>query len=116
MNELRREIIGLPPERRRLFELLLKKQERRPESSRVPRRELTGPAPLSTSQRRIWLLHQLEPGNPTYNTPIAVRLIGRLDIYALEKALNAIVKRHEILRTTYRNIGTQVLQVIGDPT
>ena len=63
--------------------------------------------PLSYSQQRLWLLEQLEPGSPLYNIPFALKLKGNLNIPALEKSLNAIIQRHEILRTVFRdNLGT----------
>ncbi|HKH43176.1 MAG TPA: amino acid adenylation domain-containing protein, partial [Thermoanaerobaculia bacterium] len=64
----------------------------------VPRdREL----PLSFAQERLWLLHQVEPESPLFNIPLRIVLRGRLDIDALQRSLDAIVDRHEILRTTF---------------
>ena len=57
--------------------------------------------PLSFAQQRLWVLDQIEPNNPLYNMPRAIRLTGVLNVPALETALNGIVERHEILRTTY---------------
>ena len=56
--------------------------------------------PLANAQRRLWLLNQLEPGNPAYNLAIGFRLSGELNEEALEWALNETVHRHETLRTT----------------
>ncbi|HIP70970.1 MAG TPA: amino acid adenylation domain-containing protein, partial [Anaerolineae bacterium] len=64
----------------------------------VPR---TAEMPLSFAQQRLWFLDQLEPGSPFYNIPEALRLTGVLDTGVLERALNEIVRRHEILRTTF---------------
>jgi hypothetical protein len=50
--------------------------------------------PLSFSQERLWFLDHLEPGNPVYNLALACRLIGKLDIEALEGSVNEIVRRH----------------------
>ncbi|HEY0734368.1 MAG TPA: amino acid adenylation domain-containing protein, partial [Herpetosiphonaceae bacterium] len=57
--------------------------------------------PLSFAQQRLWFLDQLEPNNPFYNVPAAVRLAGALDVGALQQSLNALVRRHETLRTTF---------------
>ena len=76
----------------------------------VPR---DGPLPLSYAQQRLWFLDRLEPGTATYNIPFAVRLSGRLDRQALEAALNEIVRRHEVLRTTFRSIDGRPAQVIA---
>ncbi|HEY4033888.1 MAG TPA: condensation domain-containing protein, partial [Ktedonobacteraceae bacterium] len=57
--------------------------------------------PSSFAQERIWLLDQLSPGNHFYNISLTLRLDGPLYIAALEKSLNALVHRHEALRTTF---------------
>ena len=68
----------------------------------IPLRDRTLPCPLSPSQERLWFMEQLNPGVPVYNEVEAVRLKGKLDVKVLEQALNAIIVRHEILRTTIR--------------
>ncbi|HEX6287623.1 MAG TPA: amino acid adenylation domain-containing protein, partial [Herpetosiphonaceae bacterium] len=57
--------------------------------------------PLSFAQQRFWLIEQLTPGNAAYHIPSVLRLTGRLDDTALERSLQAIVRRHEALRTTF---------------
>ncbi len=57
--------------------------------------------PLSFAQERLWVLDQIEPNNPLYNIPRALRLRGMLRAEALEKAINEIVRRHESQRTTF---------------
>jgi acyl carrier protein/SAM-dependent methyltransferase len=69
--------------------------------------------PLSFAQQRLWFLHQLEPNNSLYNVPRAIRMRGTLHVQALEKALNALVQRHEVLRTNYRLVNDQPVQVIS---
>jgi len=63
--------------------------------------ERSGRLPLSFAQQRLWFLDQLQPGGSFYNIPGAVRLIGELNIEALEKSLSEVVRRHETLRTTF---------------
>ncbi len=60
--------------------------------------------PLSFAQQRLWFLDQFEPNSPFYNIPNAVRLQGDLDITALQRTVNEIVRRHESLRTTFHVI------------
>jgi len=79
----------------------------------VRRREDGGAAPLSFAQQRLWFLDQLEPSSAFYNIPIAVRLRGALDIAALELTLSELNSRHEILRTTFKIVDEQPVQVIG---
>ena len=54
----------------------------------------------------------MEPGNPAYNIPIAVRLNGQLNIAALEHSINEIIRRHEALRTSFGSIDGQPVQLI----
>ena len=70
--------------------------------------------PLSFAQERLWLLNQLEPDNPSYNEQTALKLHGKLNIVALEQSLNKIIARHEVLRTNFRTINEQPVQVIAD--
>jgi amino acid adenylation domain-containing protein/non-ribosomal peptide synthase protein (TIGR01720 family) len=69
--------------------------------------------PLSFAQQRLWFLDQLEPGSAFYNVGTAVRLAGTLDVEALERALGEIVRRHESLRTTFRQVDGQPVQIIA---
>jgi len=71
------------------------------------------PLPASFAQQRLWFLDQLEPGRACYHIPAAVKLVGRLDIPALERALSDVVRRHEVLRTTLVADGGIPRQVIA---
>ncbi len=58
-------------------------------------------APLSYAQQRLWFLEQIAPGTAAYHLPMAERLRGPLDARALEAALLALVRRHEVLRSRF---------------
>ena len=76
----------------------------------VPR---DGPLPLSFAQQRLWFLEQLEPSRAVYNLPLAWRFSGALNVSALEQSLDEMVRRHEILRTTFPSVDGQPVQVIA---
>lgn len=67
----------------------------------------------SFSQQRLWFLDQMMPGTAVYNLSEALRLTGALDVAALERSLNEIVRRHESLRTTFAVIDDQLVQVVA---
>jgi aspartate racemase len=83
-----------------------------PQAETIPMRSERESARLSFSQLRLWLLDQLEPGNPLYNMPIALRLKGQLDLVALERTINEVFRRHEILRTVFTITAAEPVQVI----
>ncbi|MFB1482715.1 non-ribosomal peptide synthase/polyketide synthase [Corallococcus sp. RDP092CA] len=62
-----------------------------------------GPHPLSFAQQRLWFIDQLAPGSALYNMPTALRLTGAVDVPALQRAFDALVERHEALRTTFES-------------
>jgi len=70
--------------------------------------------PLSFAQQRLWFLDQLAPNNPFYNLPGAERLEGRLNLEVLERVINEIVRRHEVLRTRFEVVDGEPVQVIED--
>ena len=72
----------------------------------IPRADRARPLPLSFAQERLWFIDQLDPGSAAYNVPLALDLRGGVDPAALERALGEIVRRHEALRTTFREQGT----------
>jgi amino acid adenylation domain-containing protein len=72
-----------------------------------------GAVPLSFAQERLWFLDRLQPGSAFYNVPVALRLGGTLDAAALERALAGVVRRHEALRTTFREVDGRPAQVIA---
>ena len=72
-----------------------------------------GDLPLSFAQQRLWLLDQLMPGSFLYNISEAVRLTGALDVAALEQTTNEIIRRHEVLRTTFPVVDGRPVQNIA---
>ncbi|MBH3406166.1 non-ribosomal peptide synthetase [Pseudomonas glycinae] len=62
------------------------------------------PVPLSYSQQRMWFLWQMEPDSPAYNVGGMARLRGVLDVGRFEAALQALILRHETLRTTFPSV------------
>jgi len=81
----------------------------------IERRPRKGPLPLSFAQQRLWVVDQMEPG-PTYNIPMAVRVDGALDLRALAAALGEILRRHEVLRTSFEAAGGEPVAVAHPPT
>src|SRR5438067_3588673 len=69
--------------------------------------------PASFAQQRLWFLDQLEGGGAVYNVPVATRLRGRLDLEALQRAIDGLVQRHESLRTRFTVVDGVPHQVIG---
>ena len=94
-------------------ELLAQLQDQSPEERPVSRVDRSDSLPLSFAQERLWVLDQIEPGLAAYNVEQCWRIRGPLHVEALERALNEINRRHEILRTTIgRNDAGQVVQRI----
>ncbi|MBV9927462.1 MAG: amino acid adenylation domain-containing protein [Acidobacteria bacterium] len=103
-TDISKQIADLSPEKRALLALRLKKGGAR-----------HGSFPLSYAQERLWFIDQLEPGSPSYNTPGAWRVGGPLDVGALERALNELTRRHEILRTNFLVFDGTPMQVVNPP-
>ncbi|MCG8364971.1 MAG: condensation domain-containing protein, partial [Pseudanabaenales cyanobacterium] len=72
-----------------------------------------GKLPLSFAQERLWVLNQLEGNSAAYNVPAAIHLSGCLHVAALEQAVTEIVRRHEILRTTFPTVNGSPVQMIA---
>jgi amino acid adenylation domain-containing protein/non-ribosomal peptide synthase protein (TIGR01720 family) len=102
MADISKLIESLSLEKRKLLELKLKKQG-----------STTNTFPVSFAQQRLWFLDQLEPESTAYNIPVAVRLKGKIDNQSLEKSLNKIIDRHEVLRTTFTTVSGNPMQVVN---
>ena len=97
------DISGLSPEKKRglLSQLLMEEAE---ESASV--------YPLSYGQRSMWFIHKLAPASAAYTVTYAARISGELDVPALERAAQALVDRHPMLRTTYAERDGQPVQLV----
>src|SRR2546429_4909887 len=82
---------------------------------RIGRRPPEGPWALSFAQEQLWFLDQLAPGSPVYHIVDVVRLEGRYAAAALRRALQEVVRRHEVLRTAFTQRNGHPLP-IGEPT
>ncbi len=118
--KLRARLAALPARRREQLAALLadRREQGRAGGSPVesiPRRAPDDPAPPSFPQQSLWFLDQLHPGRHTYNASLPMRLRGAVDAAALRSAMQAIVERHEALRTTFRaEDGLPKLHVMRD--
>ena len=91
------ELASLSPAQRALLETRLRRRRADAPSTAIPRRQDAG-LPLSFAQQRLWFIEQLDPGSAAYNIAGAVRLSGTLDVGALRRAFDEILKRHDVLR------------------
>ncbi len=68
--------------------------------------------PATVAQKGFWYLDHLERGNPSWNIAVRFRIHGRLDIPTLERAINEIVRRHDVLRTTFDRVDGEPVQIV----
>ena len=116
MNNLQRRLANLSPAQRTLLEQELTEVDATLSQtpSIQPKRRTDRRAVLSFAQQRLWFLDQLLAGSPVYNMPTAFRLSGSLDVYCLERSLNAVIGRHEVLRTIIENVEGKPLQIVAE--
>jgi amino acid adenylation domain-containing protein len=98
-------IAELSPEKQELLDLLLLEETNEDDSF-----------PLSFAQQRLWFLDQLEPNSYLYNVSTTVHIEGRLDLPAFQRSFVELVRRHETLRTSFKLVDRQPVQVIADST
>ncbi|HEX8819852.1 MAG TPA: condensation domain-containing protein, partial [Archangium sp.] len=73
-----------------------------------------GPLPPGFAQQRLWFLDRLQPGSTAYNIPYALRMEGVLDVAALERGLEEVVRRHEVLQASFESqAGEPVVRLAG---
>ncbi|MET0396905.1 MAG: amino acid adenylation domain-containing protein, partial [Longimicrobiaceae bacterium] len=115
MSDVPGTLDGLSPARRLLLQRLLQEKAAARAGSAAPAirpRAADGPLPLSPAQRRMWLLDRMEPGSPAYNVPTFLRMRGVLEPGALVRAVAALVRRHESLRTVFPERGGEPVQEV----
>ena len=84
-----------------------------PPAAGIARRSSSGPAPCSISQRRMWLLEEMDPATRlVHNLCASWRIEGNLDVRTLRSTLDEITRRHESLRTNIRGDGSEPVQVV----
>lgn len=124
MTDLSGRLASLTPAQKALLELALKKKEGAapatpppaPESPVIPRRKQSapgGPWPLSHDQERLWRNQRRNPSSPLYNIVAGNRFRGRIDVAAFTRAVNEVVRRHESLRTTFREMDGRPVQEVA---
>ncbi|MDQ1355343.1 MAG: hypothetical protein QG657_5653, partial [Acidobacteriota bacterium] len=91
----------------------IQKQERR--ISSIKPTERVGEIPLSFAQERLWFLQELDADNVAYFVPRVIKMRGKLDVSLIERTFTEIIRRHEILRTTFPTIDGQPVQRIEPP-
>ncbi|MBD2533802.1 amino acid adenylation domain-containing protein [Nostoc flagelliforme FACHB-838] len=115
MSELSQRIARLSPEKLKILAQRLNKEKGDVLSPTKikPQSRDSNFFPLSFAQQRLWFLDQLESGNTAYNLSQTIRLVGKLNVIAFQQSLNEIVRRHEVLRTTFITIDGQPQQAIA---
>ena len=114
-RDLARRIAELSPEKRIVLGKLFRDGGVSAKSLPIPRVDRGGDLPLSFAQRRFWFFEQVEPGSQAYVVPSAFRLSGRVDVGALQRSFTELVRRHEVLRTTFSARSAEPVQVIAPP-
>ncbi len=116
MSDLAGRLATLSPERRTLLQKLWAQSQADILAAAVtPQQHHGRPLPLSYAQERLWFMQQLEPQSAAYNVPAAFRLEGELHVAALQAAFNALLQRHEVLRTRFTDReGQPIQQILSD--
>ena len=119
-TDLKSRLEGLSPEKRALLFKKLQldgaKGKPTPGAEAIPRVPRDSEDyPPSFAQQRLWFLYEYEPDSAEYNIPQGFRLRGSLDRELLHRALEALVERHEVLRTSFRDVDSEPRQVIAPP-
>jgi len=82
--------------------------------TKIPKADRTKTLPLSFGQQRLWFLDQLSEGDSFYNMPIVLKIEGELNVEHFEKSVKGLIRRHEILRTNFKQDENNLRQFIHD--
>lgn len=110
MEEQTKKILSIQ-QRKKLIEMNKKKQEQL-SIRHIEREKGENIFPASFAQRRVWFIHQMKPDSIEYNVPVAYIIKGEFNLVYCKKALNQLLIRHEILRTTFREVDGEPMQIV----
>ena len=115
MSDLAKRIANLPPEKREKLLRKLEEEAKAAQQAQAPAvaRDPSQPLPLSFAQHRLWFIDRMQPGQSVYNLPALFRIEGALDVGAFTRAVEALVERHEVLRTHFAEEKGQPVQVVS---
>lgn len=116
MSSFAERIAKLSPEKQELLARLLQQEQLDVSTVTIgPRKRTDANLRLSFAQERLWFMDQLEPNRPIYNMPDSHLFNGPLNLDAVQRSLSELVRRHEVLRTTFQMVDGVPVQVIAEP-
>src|SRR4051812_47741502 len=114
MSDIAKRLAALSPEQRALLEQRLKQKKQDAGNSAIPTQDRQAAVlPLSFAQERLWVMYQLDPQSSLYNIPVVLPFGAAFDTAVDERVFQEIIRRHEILRTTFATIDRQPAQRIA---
>jgi amino acid adenylation domain-containing protein len=105
---------ALSSQKMELLALLLEREGIKPLAT-IPAKRDGGAAPLSFAQQRLWFLQQMFPDSSAYNIPQVWKFQGDLKVDAVCRSLSEVIRRHEILRTTFATVDGEPVQIVNPP-
>ncbi|MBD2137716.1 amino acid adenylation domain-containing protein [Anabaena sp. FACHB-1237] len=111
-EQIAQKLASLTQQKRKVLIKLLQKEGINPAKLPIIANRKSAQIPLSWGQERLWFLDQFEENSTTYNLLLGVTITGKLDINYLQKSLNTIIERHEVLRTNFQEIDGHAVQII----
>src|SRR5215831_9624381 len=103
---------GISPRKAAILEALRRARGFTAERSQILPRDKSIPAPLSYAQQRLWFIEQMEPGSPAYIGNTALRLRGKVRVDLMKRAVQQLVERHDMLRTSFAWLDGEPVQEV----